>query len=340
MPLSAPAPTNPALAGIAPTDRHLLRALAQNFGLVLSWAVLVLAILIYCAIYYGQLGTLPGNFEITSTVNNTMPLVLSGLGQTIVILTRGLDLSVGGIIDLTNALAALYLGDTLQSAILGSIAILGVGALLGFVNGALVAFGRLQPIVVTIATLSIYQGLAIMILPQPGGTIPPEFSALLVNSGAPWALLYCVAFGLLWMMLRRSRLGVSIYAVGNDPAAATANGISLIRTRLAAYVLSGVASAGAGLFLAASSTAGDATTGNGYTLTSIVAVVLGGVSLFGGRGSGIGAIAGALLTTMIVNILFFAQIDPLYQSFYEGLFLVLAVVLTMAVGRLVKRRRR
>jgi ribose transport system permease protein len=320
-------------------DRQVLRALTQNFGLVLSWAVLVLAIIIYSAIYYAQLGALPGNFEITSTVNNTMPLVLTGLGQTIVILTRGLDLSVGGIIDLTNALAALYLGDSVPSMVLGTIAILFVGAVLGLINGALVAIGRLQPIVVTIATLSIYQGLAIMVLPQPGGAVPPDFTSALVNGGAPWALLYCLAFALLWVVLRRSRLGVNIFAVGNDPASANANGISVLRTRLIAYVLSGVASAGAGLFLAASATAGDATSGNGYTLTSIVAVVLGGVSLFGGRGSGIGAIAGALLTTMIVNILFFAQIDPLYQSFYEGLFLVIAVVLTMAVGRLMKRRR-
>ena len=320
-------------------DRQVLRALTQNFGLVLSWAVLVLAIIIYSAIYYAQLGALPGNFEITSTVNNTMPLVLTGLGQTIVILTRGLDLSVGGIIDLTNALAALYLGDSVPSMVLGTVAILFVGAVLGLINGALVAIGRLQPIVVTIATLSIYQGLAIMVLPQPGGAVPPDFTAALVNGGAPWALLYCLAFALLWVVLRRSRLGVNIFAVGNDPASANANGISVLRTRLIAYVLSGVASAGAGLFLAASATAGDATSGNGYTLTSIVAVVLGGVSLFGGRGSGIGAIAGALLTTMIVNILFFAQIDPLYQSFYEGLFLVIAVVLTMAVGRLMKRRR-
>lgn len=335
-------PPSPPATSAAPqrrTNQVLLRSLAQNFGLVLAWLVLIASIAIYAATYYAQLSALPGSFEITSTVNNTMPLVLTGLGQAIVILTRGLDLSVGGIIDVTNALAALYLGTTLTSVVLGTIGILVVGALLGLVNGALVAIGRLQPIVVTIATLSIYQGLAIMILPQPGGAIPPAFSSILVNSGAPWALVYCGAFALLWMVLRRSRLGVSIYAVGNDPASASANGISVVRTRLIAYVLSGVASAAAGLFLAASATAGDATAGNSYTLTSIVAVVLGGVSLFGGRGSGIGAIAGALLTTMIVNILFFSHVDPLYQSFYEGLFLVVAVVLTMAIGRLVKRRR-
>jgi ribose transport system permease protein len=97
-------------------------------------------------------------------------------------------------------------------------------------------------------------------------------------------------------------------------------------------------SATAGLFLAATATAGDATTGNGFTLTSIVAVVLGGVSLFGGRGSGIGAMLGAFVINMIVNILFFAHIDPLYQAFYEGVFLVVAVLLTSAIGWLVRRR--
>ena len=315
------------------------RALAQNFGLALAWTVLAAAVLIYGIIYYAQLGRLPGGFELTSTVNNTMPLVLAALGQTAVILTRGLDLSVGGIIDLANAMAALHLGTSIGSMVLWSVLILAGGALLGLVNGALVAIGRLQPIVVTIATLSIYQGLAIMVLPQPGGAVPAGYTNALVDGSAPWALLYVALFALLWMALRRSGLGVAIFAVGNDPAAAGAYGVPVARTCMLAYVLSGVASAAAGLFLAASATAGDATTGNGYTLSSIVAVVLGGVSLFGGRGSGIGAIAGAFLTTMIVNILFFAQIDPLYQSFYEGLFLVIAVVATMAVGRLVRRRR-
>ncbi len=315
------------------------RALAQNFGLTLSWVVLAAAVVIYCVIFYARLHALPGGFELTSTINNTMPLVLAGLGQSIVILTSGIDLSVGGMIDIANALAALHLEGGPGTMALWTVIILAVGALLGLINGALVAIGRLQPIVVTIATLSIFQGVAIMVLPQPGGAVPQAYTNALVDGAAPWALLYVGGFVLIWMALRRSSLGVAIFAVGNDPVAASANGISVVRTRLAAYVLSGIASAAAGLFLAASATAGDATTGNGYTLSSIVAVVLGGVSLFGGRGSGIGAIAGAFLTTMIVNILFFAQIDPLYQSFYEGLFLIIAVVLTMAVGRLVKRRR-
>ena len=222
------------------------RVLAQNFGLVLSCVVLLLAVLIYCAIYYAQLRALPGNFELTSTVNNTMPLVLAGLGQTIVILTRGLDLSVGGIIDLANALAALHLGDTAGSMALWTVIILAVGALLGSLNGALVAIGRLQPIVVTIATLSIFQGIAIMVLPQPGGTVAAGYSSALVDTSEPWALLYVLLFGVLWMAFRRCDLGVAVFAIGNDPAAAAANGIPVVRTRIAAYALSGAASAAAG----------------------------------------------------------------------------------------------
>jgi ribose transport system permease protein len=314
-------------------------ALARHLGLALVSALLALSVIVYGALYLATQQRLPGGFELTSSLNNTMPLALAALAQTMVVLTRGLDLSIGGIIDLSNALAALHLGDTAGSMALASALILLVGAGLGFVNGALVAYGRLQPILVTLATLAIFQGLAIRVLPQPGGAVPERYTALLVNTGAPYALIYVVALMLFWTLLRRSQAGIALLAIGNDEAAAAANGIDPVTTKLFAYTLSGVIAAAAGLFLAASATAGDATTGNGYTLTSIVAVVLGGVSLFGGRGSGIGAILGAFVTTMIVNILFFAHIDPLYQSFYEGAFLVIAVVLAEGLGRLVRGRR-
>jgi len=310
----------------------------QNIGLVLVFVMLAAAVVLYCVVYWMQLQTLPGNFEITSTVNNTMPLVLVAMGQAIVVLARGLDLSVGGVMDLTNALAAVLLHDNLASMVGWSLVILLIGAGLGLINGLLVAVGRLQPILVTLATLAVYQGLAIRVLPQPGGAVPPSYTAALVDPNQPFALVYVVLLGLLWSAFRRSNLGVSIVAVGNDEQSARANGVAVIPTRILAFTLSGMLAAAAGLFLAATATAGDATTGNGYTLTSIVAVVLGGMSLFGGRGSAVGVIAGAFLTTMIVNVLFFSQIDPLYQSFYEGLFLVIAVVLSTMIGLLLRRR--
>lgn len=312
--------------------------LAQNIGLELSAAILIACIVAYCVVFHAQQQRFPGGFEITSTVNNTLPLVLAGLAQTLVVLTRGIDLSVGGIMDLANAAGAVTIGHSVGSMVGWSIVILLVGAACGLINGLLVGYGRLQPILVTLATLSIFQGLAIRVLPQPGGQIPQVYTNVLTNPNGPWSLIYVGVCALAWMWFRRTRLGVAIFAVGNDPVAATANGIAARRSIILAYVWAGILSAAGGLFLVAGATAGDATTGNAYVLTSIVAVVLGGVSLFGGRGNGIGAIMGAFIITMIVNILFFAHIDPLYQAFYEGLLLVIAVLGANGIALLVRRR--
>jgi ribose transport system permease protein len=312
--------------------------LGQNAGLVLAAVLLIASILVYCGIYFAAQHRFPGDFEVTTTVNNTMPLVFAGVAQTMVVITRGIDLSIGGVIDLTNAIAALYLGDSAGSMILCSLGVLLVGAVCGLLNGLLVAYGRLQPILVTLATLAIFQGVAIRVLPSPGGQVPDAFTAALANTGQPIALVYVLLLVAFWYGLRRTSFGVGLYAIGNDDQAAQANGVHVIRTRVAAYVLSGTFAAVAGLFMAASATAGDATTGNGYTLRSIVAVVLGGVNLFGGRGTPVGAMLGAFVSAMIVNILFFAQIDPLYQSFFEGLFLVIAVLITGGIGRFMRRR--
>lgn len=313
--------------------------IGRNIGLLLVFAILAGSIALYCGIFFAQQKSLPGNFELTSTVNNTMPLAMSALGQAIVILTRGIDLSVGGIMDFANALAAVHMNSNPLSMIVWTIIVLGTGALAGFINGLLVGYGRLQPILVTLATLSIFQGVALRVLPDPGGAIPPSYTAALVNTDQPYALLYVLAAALLWTALRRTRIGVALYAIGNDEQSARAHGVDVVRIKVIAYTLSGMLAAAGGLCLAANATAGDANSGNGFTLTSIVAVVLGGVSLFGGRGNLMGALAGAFVTTMIVNILFFAHIDPLYQSFYEGLFLIVAVVLGAALGGILKRGR-
>ena len=327
-----------AAAARGPRRAPWAHALVQNVGLALAVVMLVAAIVIYCVFYEISQNRLPGGFEITSTVNNTMPLVLAGIAQTLVVLTRGIDLSVGGVIDLTNAVGALTLTGSVPHIILWSVIILLIGGLCGLVNGLLVAIGRLQPILVTLATLSIFQGIAIRVLPQPGGEVAQGFTNILANPNAPTSLLYVVAIALFWAGFRRTRLGTGIYAIGNDEAAAQANGVETRRTKILAYVIGGFFSGAAGLFLVAQATAGDATTGNGFTLTSIVAVVLGGVSLFGGRGSATGAALGAFIINMIVNILFFSHIDPLYQAFYEGLFLVIAVLLASGVGHFVRRR--
>jgi ribose transport system permease protein len=313
---------------------------AQNVPLLLAFLILVGTVVFYVVLFYASLGRFPGNFELTSTTDSAMPLVFAAVGQTIVFLCRGIDLSVGGMMDISNSLAAVKMqGGGMVSIVGWSAIILLIGAVGGLLNGLLVAVGRLQPIVVTLATLSIFQGIAIKILPQPGGKIPSSYTAFLTNTSYPSALIFVALLILFWLVFRRTSIGVAIYAIGNDEEAARANGVRTTRTRVGAYVMGGVFAAAAGLFLAATTTGGDATAGDSFTLTSIAAAFLGGTTIFGGRGSALGSIAGAFVLSILISVLFFAGIDPLYQSFYQGLFLILAVVIGMLVGRLVGRKR-
>jgi ribose transport system permease protein len=316
--------------------RHFL---TQNVPLLLAIFILLAMVVYYAAQFEREQHHFPGNFEITSVSNNSLPLAVAAVGQTIVILTRGIDLSVGGMVDISNSVAAVHMHDSLGSMVLWSVIVLLVGAAGGMLNGLLVAFGRLQPILVTLATLSIFQGIAIEVLPQPGGAIPPGYTAALTNINQPYSLLYVVGMIALWLTFRRMPFGVAIFSIGNDEGAARANGINVTWTKVGAYTLSGLLAAAAGLFFAATTTGGDATAGNPFTLTSIAAVVLGGVSLFGGRGSAIGSIAGAFVLTILVNVLFVSNINQLYQEFYQGLFLVLAVVVSVLIGRYLRRVR-
>ena len=312
---------------------------AQNVPLLLAFFILVGTLIFYVVLFYASLGRFPGNFELTSTTDSAMPLVFATMGQTIVFLCRGIDLSVGGMMDISNSLAAVKMqGGGIGTMVGWSTIILLIGAVGGLFNGLLVAVGRLQPIVVTLATLSIFQGIAIKILPQPGGKIPPSYTAFLTNTGYPSALIVVALLVLFWFVFRRTSFGVAIYAIGNDEEAARANGVRTTRTRVGAYVMGGVFAAAAGLFLAATTTGGDATAGDSFTLTSIAAAFLGGTTIFGGRGSALGSIAGAFVLSILISVLFFAGIDPLYQSFYQGLFLILAVVIGTLVGRFVGRK--
>src|SRR3954466_3460732 len=316
--------------------RHFM---IQSAPLLLAQTILALTLVAWLIFYYRQLDTLPTGFDWLTVLNTSMPLVFAAVGQSVVVLTRGLDLSIGGRISLGVSLAATHMGANAGDMLLWTLLILLAGAAGGLLNGLLVAYARLQPILVTLATLSIYQGLAIKILPQPGGQIPQAYTNILANPNEPTALVFIALVLGLWFVFRRTPFGVAVYALGNDEEAARANGIRVRRTKVAAYMVSGVCAAAAGLFLGATTTAGDATGGDVYVLTSIAAVVLGGVSFLGGRGSAVGSICGAFALTLVVNVLFFAKIDPLYQSFYQGLFLIVAVMLGTLVGRLARARR-
>jgi ribose transport system permease protein len=216
---------------------------------------------------------------------------------------------------------------------LGVLGVLLTGAICGAINGAIVIYGRLQPIVTTIATGAIYFGIALALRPVPGGDVDSDLADALTGRlfGAIPASLVAllVVVLLIWVPFRRSEIGRAAYAVGSSQPAAYMSGVPVRAASFLVYALSGLIASVGGLFLTFITASGEASAANGgsYTLFSIAAAVLGGVSLFGGSGSAIGAIFGALMFRTIGDLLFVFDLEPLWQPLFQGVVLLAAVCL-------------
>jgi ribose transport system permease protein len=305
----------------------------------LGYLVLAATAVAYLVVYTSRLGRFPTSFDYLSILNTTLPLAFVAIGQSLVVLTGGIDLSVGGIVSVCVAVTASRVTGGALSSYTWIVAVLILGCAAGAVNGLIVAYGRIAPILTTLATLSIFTGLALWVLPVPGGSIPPEVRLVLTNPATPTGLIWLGLAVVGWLVLLRTRFGMRVYAVGSDESSARAVGVPVEAVKLKVYALSGLCSALAAVFYVSTTTAGDANAGSPFILTSIASVVVGGVAFSGGRGSALGAVAGAVALTLVIDILFFSGIDPLYQSLFQGLFLVVAVLLG-TVAALVARRRR
>jgi ribose transport system permease protein len=317
---------------IAAPVRRLLTAPAG-----LGYAVFAATAVAYLVVYTRNLGHLPTSFDYLSILNTTLPLVFVAIGQSLVVITGGIDLSVGGVVSLCVAVTATRVDG--GGALGWLLFVLALGTACGAVNGAMVAKARIAPILTTLATLSIFTGLALWVLPVPGGSISPAVRLALTNPTLPTGLLWLGLAVLGWWVLRRTRFGMWVYAVGSDETSALAVGVPAARVKMGAYALSGLCGALAALFYVSRTTAGDANAGGPFILTSIASVVVGGVAFTGGRGSALGAMAGAAALALVIDVLFFAGIDPLYQSLFQGLFLVVAVLLGTAAGLVARVRR-
>ena len=280
----------------------------------------------------------------TTAANKGVLLALVAMAQTFVVLTSGIDLSVGMVMVLANCLAStIVVGSPLMTA-LGVVGVLLAGCVCGAINALVVIVGRLQPIVTTIATGSVYYGVALALRPVPGGDVNTALADALTGQlpgGIPASLVLLLALvACVWLPLRRSVTGRAIYAVGSSEAAAYMSGVPIRRAKFVAYTLSGLLAAMAGLFVTFITYTGEASAANGstYTLYSIAAVVLGGVSLFGGSGSAIGAIFGALMFRTIGDLLFVFNVEPLWQPLFQGV--VLAGAVCLGALRLLRIRNR
>lgn len=296
----------------------------------------LLALAIFLAMFVLYVANHPAGFTanvVQTASNKGVLLAFLAMAQALVVLTAGIDLSVGMIFLLTNCVASwLVVGSPMETAF-GVVVVLLVGIVCGAINGAIVIYGRLQPIVATIATGAIYFGIALALRPFPGGSVNDDLAAFLTGRSfgvLPTSLLSLLVIVLVvWVPFANSVTGRAVYATGSSESAAYMSGVPTKRAKFTAYVLAGFLCAIGGLFLTFFTYTGDAAfaSGNAYTLYSIAAVVLGGVSLFGGVGSAIGAIFGAFAFRTIGDLLFVFDLDPLWQPLFQGFVLLLAVSL-------------
>jgi ribose transport system permease protein len=324
--------------------------LAEQRGTLLALGIFILMF----AIYLFNHPAIAGNGFTARAVGNVVQtaankgvlLALVAMAQALVVITAGIDLSVGMICILANCVASYIVVGSFGMALFGCAGVLVVGLICGAINGIIVIYGRLQPIVTTIATGSIFYGIALYLRPQPEGAenFNSDLADLITGrlpGGIPASLvaLFVVAL-VIWVPFRKSALGRAAYATGSSEVAAYMSGVPIARAKFAAYTLSGLLASIGGLYLTFVTYSGEASLANGgtYTLSSIAAVVIGGVSLFGGSGSAIGAIFGALAYSTVSLLLFVFNIEALWQPLFEGVVLLLAV--SIGSARLLQIRNR
>jgi ribose transport system permease protein len=313
-----------ALGASAPVSHF--RRLARARGLMIAITVF-LALLVTVA----SIGSAPlSYYDLSQMAASGATLALAAIGQTIVILSGGFDLSAGAAVSLVNVALATWLDDASTSPFLVIAAGVVVGMASGAFNGFFIAALGMQPIVVTLATMFILQGVTLLIMDKPGGEVAPGLSDLVMGDAIPNLLPKpVVLIGLVlvaWAWLKRTNFGVWLYAVGGDVDAARAVGVPTRLVLFIVYVLAGGCYGLAGVFISAQTSAADPLIGNPMLLQMFAAVVVGGTKLGGGRGGPLGTVFGAYVLMMVVNILLVLDVSAYYSTVAEGSILILAVL--------------
>jgi len=346
----------------------LRRLTSRHGGLLLAIALFILFYGLY-SVQHPRGGSAD---VIVQNANETLTLALVAMAQTVPVLLGGLDLSVGPLMTMVNCLASHLLTGSGWDLAFGIVLCLAAGLLAGFVNGALVVYGRIQPIIATLATGAVLIGIALFLRPAPGGEVNADLSWAATNTlfdvadtygwwgGDPpgWflaiqsvpvpILLILLVVLLVWLPFKNSVIGRGCYAIGSSEPAAYMSGVAIDRSKLAAFTLAGLFAALAGIYLALQTGSGNADTpmAGTYTLNSIAAVVIGGTSLFGGTGGAVASIIGVMVLRAISfcfrvvpedSVLGFLA-NPLLQPLFEGLILLAAVSLGAARVFTVKNR--
>ena len=274
-------------------------------------------------------------FELSSLSTNTGALALAAMGETVVFLLGGIDLSAGATLSLVNVTLASQTGDSFLSQVAMVFTGIAIGGLVGAFNGFFVAYMRLQAVVVTLASMFIILSLSLLIMPNPSGHVPEGlskfFTGALVPGTFPAALAAILLALLIWAAIKNSPFGTAVYAVGSNEEAARASGISVAWTQFLGYVLAGLFYGAAGVILSAQTGAGDPLVGRDLIIPILIAVILGG-SQVGGGGGCLGTVFAAFTLVLISDLLLVLDVSSSYAPIVESAVLILAVI-SGSVGR-------
>ncbi len=274
----------------------------------------------------------PGFFSFQVFRMNFMtftPLILVSLAQATVILVGAVDLSLGAGISLVTVVMASLMKDSILSIIVVILVGVGLALLLSLFNGFFIGYFGPPPLITTFATSTMWFGIALLIMPTPSGYIPVAYYTIYSKTVAGFlpvpviVLLVAVAFCL---FLGRTKAFRHLYAVGGNERAARASGINVTGTKMFAFLVSGVFVALAALCVVGQTATGDARSGQGFTLNSVAAAVIGGIAFSGGRGNYVGAIVGGIILGLLINIIYFANITSFYQEFMKGVIIIVALL--------------
>jgi ribose transport system permease protein len=270
------------------------------------------------------------SLNVANLLSQTVVLALVSMGQTYVMISGGIDLSVGSLATLTTVLTAGLIAGHAGLTVPVLLLVVLIGAAVGIAHGLLITRARLAPFIVTLASYFLLQGLAFAYTSTPVGSIPANLSNFVYSQVGPIPVIFLIVLAIavvLGWVLARTRFGVHLYASGGDPAIARSAGIPVGRVVTTCYVVSGVLAAVAGYVLAARASVGTPSAGSGLELEAITAAVIGGTSLLGGRGKIVGTAGGVALLAVIENGFTLLSVSSFYQELILGAVIVAAVAI-------------
>lgn len=305
----------------------LLKLLRRKYTTVII-IYLVLIILFILPSLISPVFRTSRNFS--NILHQAASLGIVSIGQTFIVLLSGLDLSVGSVMSLTTVLCASLMKND-PAAIFSTVLLcLAAGAGIGFLNGFLVSKVGISPLIATLCMMTLIQGVALQIRPYPGGYVPRSFGEVITGNlysvPVPAIILVLVIVAAI-IILRKTVLGNYIYATGGNEENARLAGINTDLVKIFAYTICGLIAVVAGLVLTGRIRSGDPLVGTSFPLDSITAVIVGGTPFAGGQGGVEGTIGGALIISMLSNILNLLNISSFYQYIIKGLILITAVIL-------------